>query len=333
MEISYIKNEIQDKYLLEIESIEKVKNSYKISTKGEEYGIKVIKYQKPHFYFIFSAINHLINRGFNKIPEIIKTKDNEGYIRIGNNYAYLNKWIEARNSNYNDIDDLRLVSRTLAELHNCSEGFTLDENMNPRIAWFSWIKVFETRCEEILDFRKRIYQKAYKSDFDKIYLAEIDKEINRGRKAIESLLSNNYFGVMEKKVFKRGFCHHDFAYHNVLINSKGEANIIDFDYCILDSNIHDVASLLIRTMKDGKWNRKRAEYIIDNYSECHYLNKEEFRLMKGFIMFPQGFWQIGLQYYWEQQPWGEEFLMNRLNKYLRDREEREDFLEDFFNER
>ena len=31
MEVSYIKNEIQDKYLLEIESIEKVKNSYRIN--------------------------------------------------------------------------------------------------------------------------------------------------------------------------------------------------------------------------------------------------------------------------------------------------------------
>ena len=51
--------------------------------------------------------------------------------------------------------------------------------------------------------------------------------------------------------------------------------------------------------------------------------------MKGFIRFPQGFWQIGLQYYWEQQPWGENFLVDKLNKYLNDRNNREKFLESF----
>ena len=161
MEFSYIKNEIQDKYLLEIESIEKVKNSYKVITKDGDYGIKVIKYQKPHFYFIFSAIEHLKNRGFNKIPMIINTKDNKGFIKLGNNYAYLNEWVDARNSNYDNLSDLKLASMALAELHNCSEGFTLNKNMRPRIAWFSWIKVFKSRYEEILDFRRRIYQKAY----------------------------------------------------------------------------------------------------------------------------------------------------------------------------
>lgn len=39
--------------------------------------------------------------------------------------------------------------------------------MRPRIGWYSWVNVFNTRCNEILDFRKRIYQKAYKSDFDR----------------------------------------------------------------------------------------------------------------------------------------------------------------------
>lgn len=331
MEISYIKNEIQDKYLIEIETIEKVKNSYKIKTKDEDYGIKVIKYQYPHFYFILSAIKHLKNRGFKKIPEIINTKDNLEYITLGNNFAYLNKWVDSRSCNYKDLTDLKLASETLGELHNCSEGFTLSSNMRPRIAWFSWIKVFETRCDEILDFRKRIYQKAYKSQFDEIYLHAINEEIERGKRAIDEIKKNKYIELMNREVIKRGFCHHDYAHHNLLIDKRGEINIIDFDYCILDTHIHDLASLLIRTMKDGFWNIELAKVVLDSYSNSHSLSEDELRLMRGFIRFPQGFWQIGLQYYWEQQPWGEEFLINKLNKYLDDRNNREKFLENFIN--
>ena len=83
--------------------------------------------------------------------------------------------------------------------------------MNPRIGWYSWINVFETRCNEILDFKNRISQKAYKSKFDYIYLDNIEAEIERGKIAIKGLKESNYIEIMDKEVMKRGFCHHDFA--------------------------------------------------------------------------------------------------------------------------
>ena len=77
------------------------------------------------------------------------------------------------------------------------------------------------------------------------------------------------------------------------------------------------------------WSNHSANIILNSYSNTHSLFDSELRLMKGFIRFPQGFWQIGLQYYWEQQPWGENFLVDKLNKYLNDRNNREKFLESF----
>lgn len=329
MELSYIKREVECKYSLNISSIEKIKNTYKIETNEAKYGIKVIKYQFPHFYFIFSAIRHLQKRGFSKIPEIINTKDELGYIKLGNCYAYLTEWINSRNCSYKNIDELKLASEKLGELHKCSEGFILNSNMKPRIGWYSWINVFETRCNEILDFKKRIYQKAHMSEFDNIYLNAINEELDRGRRAIDELSSNRYREIMDREVLKRGFCHHDYADHNILMDDNGKLSVIDFDYCILDSHIHDLASLLIRSMKDGNWSEEISKIILNSYSKTNLIYDEEIKLIKGFIRFPQGFWQIGLQYYWEQQPWGEEFLVNKINKYLRDRNEREKYIDNF----
>ena len=36
------------------------------------------------------------------------------------------------------------------------------------------------------------------------------------------------------------------------------------------------------------------------------------------------------RYYWEQQPWGEDFFEEKINKYLEDVEYREEFLESYF---
>ena len=60
------------------------------------------------------------------------------------------------------------------------------------------------------------------------------------------------------------------------------------------------------------------------------VSEEEVPIIREFIRFPQAFWQIGLQVYWEQQPWGEDFFINKLEKYLDDRELREKFIDSYF---
>ena len=330
-EILKIKSYVEEYYGLKIDNIEKVKNTYKISTKDGGYCLKVIKYEFSHFYFILSAMKHLQRNGFTNVPEFIINKQNKEYGIINGKFVYLNKWIPSRVSNYDNPLELSMVARELGKLHECSKGFNLEKNMKARIGWFSWLKVFETRKNEILDFKNRISQKAYKSKFDLLYLDNVQEEVNRAEKSITGLQKNNYVKLMEREVFKRSFCHHDYAHHNILVDSNKKINIIDFDYCILDSHLHDFCSLLIRTMKDGKWESEKADLILNAYKINMEIKEEEIPIIREFMKFPQTFWQIGLQVYWEQQPWGEDFFLNKLEKYLDDCEFREKFIDSYFN--
>lgn len=330
MDNEEIKTILEANYNLNPVSIEKVKNVYKIKCLEDNYCLKVINYEFEHFYFILSAILYLEKRGFKSIPHIIKNINDKYYVTFFNKYAYLTKWVSGRESNYDNPLEVNLVSKKLAELHLYSEGFNINKYMHPRIGWNKWIRVFNTRKNEILDFKKRINQKAYKNEFDKMYLDNLDEEINRAERAINGLINSKYYDVMMKEIFRGGFCHHDVANHNILIDDNYNFNIIDFDYCILDTSIHDLSSLIIRTMKNGKWDSKKCENIINSYSSVKKINMEQLMLMKEFIRFPQVFWQIGLQKYWEMQPWSEELFLNKLSKYLEDRNEREYFINSFF---
>lgn len=320
---------ISKKYGIEVKELEKIKNAYKITTDEGVYCFKIIKYNYGHFLFLFNAMKHLQKNGFETVPEFILTKEGKDFVWIDNNRAYLTPWVIAREANYDNPIDIEIASRKLADLHVKSRGFEVTDEMNPRVGWLRWVEIFKTRKDEILDFKRRIEAKGSKSEFDQLYISYMDEELDRATKAIDNLINSNYFDVMMQQVSKMGFCHHDYAHHNVLIGKENLVNIIDFDYCILDTYLHDLCSLLIRRMKDGKWSIENAEEIIMYYNEVNPIAQRDIPIMAGFMEFPQAYWQLGIQYYWEEQPWGEEFFIKKLEKIHEDREYRQEFIEEF----
>lgn len=329
MNIDELKSTIEESYALEVFEVEKIKNVYRIKTEKDILCLKVIKYNLPHFLFILSAIKHLQDKGFKKVPDLINNKNGTDYIKLNNCNAYLTEWINARECNYDNPIELAEASKKLAELHNFSEGFVVTENMQPRVYWYKWPEHFAARKNEILDFRMRINNKGKKSMFDYLYIQGMDEELERADRAIHYLANSKYIEKIDKDKLKGGFCHHDYAHHNVLIDSSGDINLIDFDYCILDTGLHDLGSLLIRKMKNGKWDIGAASYILDSYSSIRKINMEDIPILAAFMEFPQDYWQIGLQYYWENQPWEEDFFIKKLKKFYEDKDEKQDFINEF----
>lgn len=324
-----VKNIVENQYDLRVDDIQKIKNVYKIESNNKFFSLKVIKYEFPHFYFIYNAMKHLQNNEYDSIPQFIHTKEEKEYINFFDNYAYLNPWLDARQSNYDNFLDLYLATIHLAKLHKASLGFKTTDEMRPRIGWLRWIDTFKTRKNEILDFKKRIDRKSKKSEFDIRYESIMEEELRKCDSSIKNLKNSFYGNIMKREMAKNGFCHHDYANHNVLIGRDNKVYIIDFDYCILDTHLHDLSSILIRRMKDGKWCIYNALNILKAYGEISSIYNEEIPVMAAFMEFPQAYWQIGIQYYWENQPWSEEVFLKKLKRFVLDRKQREDFLYEF----
>lgn len=316
-------------YNITATSIEKIKNVYRIETDEHIYCLKVVKYELPHFLFILGAINHLTNNGFQYVPNIIKTSMGRDYIQIDKAFAYVTLWLKGRECSYDNPIELSIAAKKLGELHRASEGLIINDEMKPRIGWFKWIEVFRTRKGEILDFRDKIEKKCRKSDVDIYYLSLMEEEVQRCDRAIEDLCNTSYENKMLAEIKLGGFCHHDYAHHNVLICEDNIVNIIDFDYCILDTHLHDLSSLLIRAMKYCRWNEERMKIILSAYRTSHVLEQEDIKIMAAFMEFPQDYWQRGIQYYWEEKHWGEEFFLRKLKLYADDRSERQEFINEF----
>ena len=328
MDISLIKDAVKDAYGIEICFIQKIKNVYKLQSDNKAYCLKVINYNYNHFMFIISAIKHLQYNGFNKVPEIIDTKTGYSYICIFGKYAYLTEWLNCRQCNYENPVELFIAASTLGELHIKSQGFKIDSSMKPRVGWLRWIQTFKIRRNEIFTFKEKIIKKNEKTEFDYLFLKGMSKELEIAESSIINLCRSDYIQVMKEEIGLKGFCHHDYAHHNVLIDKNEKANIIDFDYCILDSHLHDLCSLMIRKMKNSKWDIKYVNLIIEAYSKNIVIEDMEIPIMAAFIEFPQDYWQLGIQYYWEEKDWEEKTYVNKLSKIYEDNEEKLELLDD-----
>ncbi|MBU3159376.1 CotS family spore coat protein [Clostridium frigoris] len=329
MEIQEVKEIVKNNYSLSINDIEKIKNVYRIETKDNMYCLKIVNYELGHFLFIIGAIKHLQNNGFQSIPEIIETIDQKEYIRLQNKYAYLTPWVDARECDYDNLVEIKLCTTKLAQIHKKSLNFKVTPDMKPRIAWLKWIETFKTRGNEILDFKRRISEKKCITEFDSNYLKVMEGELARCNKSIHNLYKSQYVSKMKEEIKHRGFCHHDYAHHNVLLEKSGGVSVIDFDYCILDTHLHDLSSLLIRRMKNGKWNLENTFFIMDEYDDTFPIYKSDIEVMSAFMEFPQEYWQIGIQYYWEKKNWGEEFFLKKLEKMNEDKVDRQILIDKF----
>ncbi len=327
LEIQELKQLVKDNYSLCTNDIKKIKNVYRIETENHMYCLKIIKYDFKHFLFIIGAIKHLQGNGFQNIPEIIVTNDKKDYVAIENKYAYLTPWINARQCNYDNPVEIKVCTSKLADLHKKSLNFKVTTDMKPRIGWLKWIETFKTRQKEILDFKRRINEKEHITQFDKNYLLIMEEELDRCSRSIYNLCKSEYINKMKDEIKHRGLCHHDYAHHNILMGKNGEVNIIDFDYCILDTHLHDLSSLLIRRMKNGKWTLTNSLFIMDEYDATNAIYKSDIDVMAAFMEFPQEYWQTGIQYYWEKKDWGEEFFLKKLEKIYDDRIDRQILIE------
>jgi len=320
---------VEEIYGFKIINEEKVKKVYKLNTTK---GIKCFKRahaRKSYFLFVFSAVNYLIDKGFTAPIAYDKTLANDICIEEGEYIYYALPWIESRQCKFKKNEDLIKAIELSAELHKASKGFKPPEESKPRVYYGKWPQNFKKRLEEIQFFKDNIEAKENRDEFDEAYYPLIDFFMDQGYEAIELLEKSNYYKISQKAEERGEFCHHDMAEHNFLISPSGKMRIIDFDYCIMDTNLHDVASLVIRNMKHGVWDIAKADYILNEYSKHLPISNEELEVIKYFTLFPQDFWQVGLQYYVEKQPWTMENFMSRLNNVRKDFELRQNFLKEF----
>ncbi|MHB8172793.1 MAG: CotS family spore coat protein [Thermincolia bacterium] len=315
-------------YGIETEKLKALGRISKIIARKGTYGLKLFDYPIEEFLYINSAMEYVVKRGFDRIGRFLLTGSGKSYFSTPSGKFFVCRWIEGKECDYQRLGELSAATIALAELHMAAKGFKFYPDTDLRSNWGKWPKNFQQRAAHLLEFKARVEEKNSRTKFDQLFLQEVEYFYDEAQKAISLLAESPYRELVKAGEDERGFCHHDMAYHNVIIQKK-QGYLIDFDYCLGDLRIHDLTSLILRNLKKCNWDVRRGEFILEKYDLVSTVSPREIAVMKAMMLFPQDFWQYSFTYYAEDIGRTEIESLKRLERAVRMKRDRAAFLRDF----
>jgi len=315
-----------DKYGFEITSLTPFKDAYILNTPAGRKLLKKSLLSPERLLFVHGAKEHLFKNGFANTDRYLCTKDGLPYFEVGSDIYTLTDFIEGNECNFGDRGDIMLASRILANLHKASRGYAPPQNCIPRDDLGKLPFFYQKRLEEIKKLTK--VAKKGRSKFDYMFLDCVDYFYSEGEEAISHFPDSRYGELVKAARQERGFCHHDYTHHNIVVSGSG-ITVVNFDFCCFELKAYDLANLLRRKMRKCNWDINEAGIIINEYRSIESLSSDEFILMKLMLQFPHKFWRIINKYYNSKRSWSERSFIIRLQEVIEESTYHRQFLSRF----
>ncbi len=324
--------EIERQFDLKIEKIKPSKGIYFLKTNKGEMCLKKVSYGVQKLIFIYGAKEHLIKNGFDNIDRFYLNVENNPYAIVNEDIYTLSQWIEGRECDFMNIDEVVKASNTLANLHIASRGYEPPEHSKLKSDLERWPSVMSKRIKSFDKMRDMVRKKGIKNDVDMIYLKNYEFYKNLAKEAYALFEVSKYYDICKIAEEEKSFCHHDYTHHNIVIDNDEKFNVVDFDYCKREIRSYDVANFITKVLKKNNWDIEICKNIIESYDKVSKLSDDEIFLIYGFLMFPQRFWRLSNRYFYNDMLIRQNVFMNHFEKILNEKDEYMEFLTKFKNE-
>lgn len=292
-----------------------------------DFALKRSRLLPQELEFEFKICQHLWQRGFNDMASVVPTVEGEAFASHTSGNYFLTTLLNGVHADFSNTRHLDLAVRALANFHLAANGFSDTVPWPKRLIYGTWPQRFSFRLGHILWYCKCIEAHGIRDEFDQLFLEQCSSEIIDAVAAIDALRSPVYYTLAAQARSEGTICHHDYTYHNLIINDSEQVSLIDFDYCILDNHLHDLASLIWRVAKLTTWSFSNIPRILLIYDDVKVLSPKQLSVLAEFLSFPQDLWQLGWAKYSEVNLHSDEALLLRLKKLAATTDARRDFVQ------
>ncbi|HAZ37879.1 MAG TPA: CotS family spore coat protein [Clostridiaceae bacterium] len=303
-----------------------MKGVYYLKTNKGGKCLKKLNYGIQKMTYIYMAKEHIIKNGFERIDKNNLTIEGTPYAFVNDDLYAVTEWIDGRECDFRDEDDLKAASETLANFHLCARNF-VPEDLIGRNDIGKLNFTLQKRLSTLNKMRDMARKKKRKSEFDILYLSNVDYYIELSQEALNILDVDKYNRVCAKSEEEHVLCHHDFTYHNILLDKEGNSHIIDFDYLKSEVQIYDMATLMVKALKRLNWDKQQGSIILNSYRSINDIDKDEENVLKCLLTFPQRFWRLANRYYYKEAGWSEDSFTKKLREIIDEKEKYKKFIE------
>ncbi|NLM43781.1 MAG: CotS family spore coat protein [Clostridiales bacterium] len=295
-------------------------------------GTKIIKKSKKEpekLLYIHGLKEYIYQRGFHNLDRFLISKQGLPFVIEEQKIYIMEDFIFGRECSFSNPFDRSAAMRTLAELHIYGQGYIPPTGAAERNDIGKWEKNYLRKINDMVTIKQKVKMKKYKDVFDKMYLEDVDFFLEIAWRAYDTLRNSRYKILCKVAESIKPICHHDYTYHNIIIDKNYRINIIDFDYSCHELPCYDIAAVIQRVMRRFSFNIDIALEMIMDYDRVKPITDDEIILILSLFEFPQRFWRITDRYYSGKTQWSREKFIKKYYEVVDDKEFMLDFIDDF----
>lgn len=261
------------------------------------------------------------------VESIIPTKEGELFVKDVDEVRYVLKtYREGRECNIYDKEECMEAVRLLAQLHDCTE-LPKDTEGLPRA--FSQEKEYEKHNKELKRVRKYLQQRSQKSWFEISLLNAYNMFLEQALSVTQEW--SGYVKNLQLKTEENAhiYCHGDYQYHNILRSEEGWF-LINFEKCIPDNPIRDLYLLMRKLLEKSNWSVPLGKELLETYEKERPISAISRIDLYYRLAYPEKFWKIVNFYYNSGKAWIPERNREKLEKLVRQEENKQYFLDEVF---
>jgi len=280
-------------------------------------GLKIIRRsgdEPDNIIFQHGIKEKLYEEGFARTDRFRLSEEGLPYSVHNGEIYVMSDFLPYKEAGFVNAEEFRNIVEATAQMHRFGR-------LGERPGAEAGGKIYAPACDCLTEFRKsaaklaavkkKIGRQARMSDFDVIFLKNYAYYTKRLKSSIQLLEKTDPAAGLAQAVREGRVCHHGLKEETVLTDA-GDVYITRFSGALFDTQLHDLADIIRRYLRNTSGSGFGIFQILDIYDKINGVSDEDVKVLTALLKYPHHFIKTVNQYYSKKRTWAPGAMISRL---------------------
>jgi len=268
----------------------------------------------------YDLLKALSNADFSQTDEIIPSLDGPPFIQLGRETYVMSRYVNGQELSLDCAEDVTVAIKSIATFH--SKGKKLNLTRIPQSP--SLAGVFAKDSAFLTKTAKQVESSTRLSDFDVLFLKNVDKYVQDAADAAQLLAQTNYHRLHTTALREGHICHNNIKEENLYLRN-GICYILNWEEASADLQITDLANFLHRYAMRSEQETPLQKWL-DVYDKILPLPQGGEEIIRAYLQHPWQFIKICKQYFSKKRGWTPIAISSRMDSLLAQQEMYDEYI-------